>query len=50
MKIDIMILNAGISAHFKFDEIKDLTVFKQLMDTNFFGYLYPTKFALPYLK
>jgi NADP-dependent 3-hydroxy acid dehydrogenase YdfG len=41
--IDILILNAGVSAHFIFEEIEDLTIFKQLMDTNFFGYLYPTK-------
>lgn len=42
-KIDILILNAGISAHFKFEDVNDLEVFKSLMDTNYFGYVYPTK-------
>lgn len=42
-KIDILILNAGIAAHFLFEEIQDLGVFKKLMDVNFYGYLYPTK-------
>lgn len=42
-KIDILILNAGVSAHAKFEEIEDINVFHNLMDTNFFGYLYPTK-------
>ncbi len=46
----MLILNAGISAHFLFEEIEDLEVFKKLMAVNFFGCLYPTKYALPYLK
>ena len=45
-KIDILILNAGISAHFLFEEVEDLGVFRKLMDVNFFGYLYPTRYAL----
>ena len=42
-QIDIMILNAGVSAHFLFEEIEDVSVFKQMMEINFFGYLYPTR-------
>ena len=42
-RIDIMILNAGISAHVKFDEIDDLKIFEEIMKTNFYGYIYPTK-------
>jgi short-subunit dehydrogenase len=46
----MLILNAGISAHALFEEVPDMQVFHQLMNTNFFGYVYPTKYALPYLK
>jgi NAD(P)-dependent dehydrogenase (short-subunit alcohol dehydrogenase family) len=42
-RIDILILNAGVSAHFKFEELEDITLFNRVMDTNFYGYLYPTK-------
>lgn len=47
-KIDILINNAGISMRANFNEL-DLTVIKELMDTNFYGAVYCTKFALPYL-
>eukprot|EP00347_Sterkiella_histriomuscorum_P015609 403356380 len=49
-RIDILILNAGISAHQKFEEVQDMKIFHQIMETNFYGYLYPTRYALPYLK
>lgn len=45
----MLILNAGISAHSKFEDLKDLSSFKELMNTNFYGYLYPTRYNLdPY--
>ena len=47
-KIDILINNAGISMRASFEEI-NLSVIKDLMDTNFYGAVYCTKFALPYL-
>ena len=47
--IDLLILNAGINVHQKFSEMKDLSVFKQIMNVNFFGYVYMTKSALPHL-
>ncbi len=47
-KIDILINNAGISMRAKFEDL-DLSVVKELMDTNFNGAVYCTKFALPYL-
>jgi short-subunit dehydrogenase len=47
-KIDILINNAGISMRASFEEL-DLSVIKDLMDTNFYGAVYCTKFALPYL-
>ena len=47
-KIDILINNAGISMRASFEDL-DLSVIKELMDTNFYGAVYCTKFALPYL-
>jgi len=47
-KIDVLINNAGISMRAVFEDL-DLSVFKELMDTNFYGAVYCTKFALPYL-
>ncbi|MEI6434560.1 MAG: SDR family oxidoreductase [Bacteroidota bacterium] len=46
--IDILINNAGISMRAIFEEV-DLNVIRQLMDTNFWGTVYCTKFALPFL-
>lgn len=46
--IDLLINNAGISMRALFDEV-DLNVMKRLMDVNFWGTVYCTKFALPYL-
>jgi NADP-dependent 3-hydroxy acid dehydrogenase YdfG len=47
-RIDILINNAGISMRANFEDL-DLLVIKELMDTNFYGAVYCTKFALPYL-
>ena len=47
-KIDVLINNAGISMRATFEDL-DLQVIKELMDTNFYGAVYCTKFALPYL-
>lgn len=47
-KIDVLINNAGISMRASFEYL-DLSVIKELMDTNFYGAVYCTKFALPYL-
>lgn len=45
-QIDILINNAGISMRALFQEL-DLEVFKQVMDTNFYGTVYATKACLP---
>lgn len=45
-KIDILINNAGISMRALFEEV-DLDVVKQVMDINFYGALYATKYCLP---
>lgn len=47
-KIDILINNAGISMRALFQDV-DLKVMKRLMDVNFWGAVYTTKYALPYL-
>lgn len=47
-KIDVLINNAGISMRANFLEV-DLSVIKELMDVNFWGTVYCTKYALPYL-
>ncbi|RZK81268.1 MAG: SDR family oxidoreductase [Pedobacter sp.] len=45
-KIDILINNAGLSMRALFKDA-DLTVLKNLMDVNFWGTVYCTKYALP---
>jgi short-subunit dehydrogenase len=47
-KIDVLINNAGISMRALFEEV-DLKVIRQLMDVNFYGTVYCSKYALPYL-
>ena len=46
--IDILINNAGLSMRALFKDV-DLKVLKELMDVNFWGTVYCTKYALPYL-
>lgn len=46
--IDILINNAGISMRAIVEEV-DLSVLKRVMDVNFWGTVYCTKFALPWL-
>jgi len=47
-KIDILINNAGISMRALFDE-SDLDIFRKVMDINFYGTVYATKYALPHI-
>ena len=47
-QIDILINNAGISMRALFEEV-DTKVIRQLMDVNFYGTVYCSKFALPHL-
>lgn len=48
-KIDILINNAGISMRALFEDT-DISVIKELMDINFWGTVYCTKYALPSIK
>ncbi len=47
-RIDILINNAGISMRAIFEDL-ELKVIKNLMDVNFWGTVYCSKYALPYL-
>jgi len=47
-RIDVLINNAGISMRALF-ELAELDVLRRLMDVNFWGTVYCTKFALPHL-
>ena len=47
--IDILINNAGISMRSLFDDA-DTDVIRRLMDVNFMGAVYCTKYALPYIR
>ncbi len=46
--IDVLINNAGVSMRAIFENL-DLNVIKRLMDINFWGTVYCSKYALPYL-
>lgn len=45
-RVDVLINNAGISMRALFNDL-DLQVLKSLMDVNFWGTVYTTKYALP---
>ena len=47
--VDIMICNAGISMRALFDDV-EMSVLHRVMDVNFWGTVYCTKYALPYLR
>lgn len=47
-RIDVLVNNAGISMRALFKDL-DLVVIRNLMDVNFWGTVYCTKYALPYL-
>jgi len=47
-RIDVLINNAGMSMRALFEDV-DLSVLHKLMNTNFWGTVYCSKFSLPYL-
>jgi len=47
-RIDILVNNAGLSMRAMFKDL-DLDVIRRLTDVNFYGTVYCTKYALPYL-
>ncbi len=47
-RIDVLINNAGISMRALFEDLQ-VDVFRKVMEVNFFGMIYTTKYALPYI-
>jgi short-subunit dehydrogenase len=48
--IDMLVNNAGIDVVAKLEELPDLCLFRQVVDVNFYGTVYCTYYALPYLQ
>lgn len=49
-QIDVLVNNAGRTMWTPFEDIEDLSIFKQVMDLNYLGSVYCTYYALKYLK
>ncbi|MBN1481816.1 SDR family oxidoreductase [candidate division KSB1 bacterium] len=49
-RIDTLINNAGVSMFSRFDQIKDISYIRQIMNVNYMGSVCTTYYALPYLK
>jgi len=49
-RIDALVNNAGITMWARFEEVDDMGPFEDIMRTNYFGSMYCTHYALPYLK
>jgi short-subunit dehydrogenase len=49
-RIDMLVNNAGMAVVSKLEDLPDLHYFKQVMDVNFYGMVYCTYYALPYIK
>lgn len=47
-RIDVLINNAGISMRALFEDL-EMKVFKKVIDINFYGTVYATKYCLPYI-
>lgn len=47
-RIDVLINNAGISMRALFEDLQ-VDIFRKVMDINFWGTVYTTKYALPYI-
>lgn len=48
--VDVLIANAGISMHARFDEIEDMTTFERLFRINALGTVWCVRHAYPHLK
>src|SRR5512139_2059889 len=49
-RLDMLINNAGLAVSALFDEFPDLHLFKHTVDVNFYGAVYCSYYAIPYLK
>mmetsp|Transcript_19231 Transcript_19231/g.61182 ORF Transcript_19231/g.61182 Transcript_19231/m.61182 type:complete len:295 (+) Transcript_19231:2-886(+) len=50
LRIDLLLLNAGVGCMVRFDELKDLKSFRDTMEINYWGYVNMTFYALPFLR
>ena len=48
--VDMLVNNAGIDGVSKLEDLPDLRLFKEVVDVNFYGTVYCTYYALPFLK
>jgi short-subunit dehydrogenase len=48
--LDVLVNNAGVSGHARFDEVTDFAWYEQMMRVNYMGSLWCTRYALPHLK
>ncbi len=49
-RLDMLINNAGMAVTSLLSDFSDLSLFRQVMDVNFYGAVYCTYYALPHLK
>ncbi|KAH7290924.1 hypothetical protein KP509_30G069400 [Ceratopteris richardii] len=49
-RLDHLVNNAGIVHSFLLEEVADSRPLNQIMDIDFWGYVYPTYYALPHLR
>ncbi|XP_004299863.1 PREDICTED: 11-beta-hydroxysteroid dehydrogenase-like 5 [Fragaria vesca subsp. vesca] len=49
-RVDHLVNTVSLGHTFSFEEVTDTSVFPQLLDINFWGNVYPTYVALPYLR
>ncbi|KAL7099321.1 hypothetical protein ACP275_09G076600 [Erythranthe tilingii] len=49
-RLDHLVNNAGITSVAMLEEVDDVTDFRAIMDVNFWGCVYMTRFAAPYLR
>ena len=49
-RIDVLVNNAGVSGHARFEEVTDFAWYEDMMRVNFMGSLWCTRHALPALK
>ncbi|CAL9030754.1 unnamed protein product, partial [Prunus brigantina] len=49
-RLDHLVNNAGITSLGMLEEATDITNFRAIMDTNFWGSVYTTRFAIPHLR
>ncbi|WCJ36295.1 11-beta-hydroxysteroid dehydrogenase [Euphorbia peplus] len=49
-RLDHLVNNAGLSAVSLLEEASDIANFRTVMDTNFWGSAYTTRYAIPYLR